>query len=128
GPVVPVRDHVPTGPVVTGLEATDFAQRADLRALVLGPRQVVQIERVLGPEIAADVALAAERAGAAGASVQVRRLFLQHVARHGLPTGAAEADGERRQLPIEAEPGGRRLHGVRLRGAVVGRVVERVRL
>ena len=104
------------------------AQRADLSALVLGVGEVVVVERVLGAEVAADVALAAQLAGDALAAVQVRDLLDDRLARHRRPALVGERDGQRRQEPVEAVLLGGVLEGVGLRRPRVRLVLERVAL
>ena len=57
----------PVGPdaieVPLALDGTDHVERPDLGAVVLGPRQVVEVERVAGEDGAADVALPEVDAG-----------------------------------------------------------------
>jgi hypothetical protein len=103
-------------------------ERADLGAVMLGMGEVVVVERVLGAEVAADVALAAQLAGHAVAVVEVAELLLDPLAgNRGLPL-VGERHGERRQEPVQAVALGRQLEGDRLRRAGVGLVLERVSL
>ena len=47
--------------VAVALDTNDLAERRDVGAALLGNREVVEIERVLGQHVASDVALAADR-------------------------------------------------------------------
>ena len=113
---------------VARLDRPNVAQRPDLSAVVLGVREVVVIERVLGAEVAADVALAAQLARDAVAVVQVAQLLLDLLAGPRRLALVGEGDGQRRQEPLEPVGLGGVLEGVGLRRARVGLVLERVAL
>ena len=82
--------------------------RTSVRVWISAPRrcrrQVVVVERVLGPEVAADVAFAEQPAGLARAAVQVR-VLLDGSARRGPGLALVrEGDGEVRGERLPAEP------------------------
>ena len=110
------------------LERAHVGQRADLRAVVLGVGQVVVVERVLGAEVAADVALAAQLAGHAVAVVEVADLLLDLLPGDRRLPLVGERHGERRQEPLQPVALGRELEGDRLGRARVRLVLERVPL
>src|ERR1700677_1796486 len=56
----------PVAAVVAGLDAVDLGQGPDLGPGIDGAREVVVVESVLGPVVAADVAFAAQPARSGG--------------------------------------------------------------
>ena len=80
-------------------------QRADLGALLLGHRQVVEIQRVLGLDLAADVAVAAVHAGALHHAVLVFERLAVAVGAGRCALGVevgVEADGQRQLVEAVA--------------------------
>ena len=126
GPQVREADLVAA--VLARLDRAHVAQRADLSTVVLGVGEVVVVERVLGAEVAADVALAAELARHAVAVVQVAQLLLDLLARPWRLALVGEGDRQRRQEPLEAVRLGGVLECVGLRRARVRLVLERIAL
>ena len=100
-------------------------QRADLGALVLGVREVVVIERVLGAEVAPDVAFAGHLARGAGPAVQVRDVLDDRLARHRRAALVGERDRELGMEMAQAERVRRFLERDRLRRGRVRLVVDR---
>ena len=107
------------------LEAPHVGQRADLRALVLGVREVVVIERVLGAEVAPDVAFAGHLARGAGPAVQVRDVLDDRLARHRRAALVGERDRELGMEMAQAELVRRFLERDRLRRRRVRLVLDR---
>jgi hypothetical protein len=114
-----------------------LSERADLRAVPFGEGEVVEVERVLRADVAADVALAAVGAGASGnaepivSSVDVRVGEGDREVGPEQGVGPAEPvrgplhpQGLRRQ-GAGAWVGRHRAHGEHVRGQVVVRVEER---
>jgi hypothetical protein len=89
--------------VLGGGDPRDLAARPDLSAHRFGDGEVVEVERVLGADVAADVALAA---------VEAARLKRAELVRGRRLAGAVEAHGDVRaeELGAPAEPGGGFLH------------------
>lgn len=97
--VVAVEDGVA---VVRGSDTDDLAKGGDLGPVLLGHRQVVQVERVLRAEVAPDVALAAIAAPLLGHAELVGVLA---------PVGVGEVYGEIRIVKLLRAP--ESLDGVR---------------
>src|SRR6266496_2935751 len=113
---------------VAGPERLDLAARPQFGAVALGGAQVVVVERVLRPVVAADVAFADEPARVAGAAVQVRVLLADRLPGHRRRALVREGDREIRQEPVVAEPLRGVPEGQRLPGRCVRFVVEWVLL
>src|SRR6266545_4488322 len=64
-------------PVARSGNVNGFREGADSRTVLLGERQIVQVQGVLGALVAADIALAGERAGALGDPKLVRPVVLE---------------------------------------------------
>ena len=101
---------------VAGAEPGHLRPGRHLGAGALGECQVVEVERVLRAEVAADVALAAVRAPALQGAELVRPRLLS---RSLEPHGQVRPEG----LPLAAEPGCGGLHEARLRRQLAGRRV-----
>jgi hypothetical protein len=101
--VLEVANGVPA--LAVGRDADRLAARADLRALAHGRAEVVEVERVLGPLVAPDVALTAQAAGATLAPVEVVVGRQRHV-RNGRPVAGGEGDRQRRALDLQPRRGG----------------------
>jgi hypothetical protein len=92
-----------------GLERADLGEAADVGPGVPRLGEVVVVEGVLAPVVAADVALAAEPAGVAGVraalpdAVDVRARLLDGLAGRGRLPVVGERHGEVRELPVVAE-------------------------
>src|SRR5439155_18350605 len=84
---------------VAGPEGLHLATRPQLAAMALGRAQVVVVERVLRPIVAADVAFADEPARVTGATVQVRVLLADRLPGHRRLALVREGDREVRQEP-----------------------------
>src|ERR1700744_390703 len=77
------------------LDRVHLATRADPRASALSVAEVREVEGLLGPEVAADVALAAQ---AAGRAQDPPMHALHQAGRAHRAAGGREAHGQRRQL------------------------------
>ena len=109
-------------------DGPDLMAGAQVGAMMPGGGQVGVVEAVLGPDVAADVAFAAQPAGGALAPVQVAVVRV-HDRQPGPGRGTGrgrEADRERRQLPGQAEFRRRVLHRARLGCRCVRVHVQRV--
>src|SRR5215203_874010 len=99
-----VADLVPSA--LSGFELLHLAPRQDLGPQPLGLGEVIVVERVLGPVVAADVALADQAARVARtlASLYVPEPSADGLARSRLLALVAEGDGQVGQPPVEAKP------------------------
>ncbi len=85
-------------------ERLRLASRSDVHAVAqLREREVVEVECVLRPVVAAEVALAAEPAGQPGAPVQVLLAADDRYPRHGCAAVRGERHRELREVPLEPE-------------------------
>ncbi len=96
--------------------------------MVRGVGEVVVVEGVLGPVVAAHVALAAQLARRAVAVVEVAQLLDDRLAGHGRAALVGEGHRELGQEPLQAVGLGGGLEGLRLGRARVRLVVEGVAL
>jgi hypothetical protein len=114
----------------SGLELLHLTPRQDLGTQPLGLGEVIVVEGVLGPVVAADIALADQAAGVARtrAPLYVPEPIANGLARSRFLAFVAEGDGQLGQFPVEAQPLGGIPELSCLGHLVVRRFVDRILL